>query len=96
MTMLTALKTTLLDKGNNICTDEEYSDFLELKGFNAADDYTNEDELMLLKADFLESVLENPTKWNSYKEGQLQEDISPETIRLLVDSLRLRHTVVSS
>ena len=97
MTMVAALKTTLLDKQNNICSDEEYIDFLELNGVTATDTYTpsNKDTVMLLKADFLESILENPTKWNSYTEGQLQEDISPETIRVLIDNLRLRHTVVS-
>lgn len=95
MTMLTALKTTLLDKQNGICTDEEYADFLELNGFEPDEEYASKDALMLLKADFLESVLENPVKWNSYTEGQLQEDISPETVRLLIDTLRLRHTVVS-
>ena len=96
MTNLEAIKIAIQDKNNKIMSDDEYRSHLEFRGINPDDtfDYTQPDEIMLAKADLLEDIVAHPSKWNSYKQGEIKEEINPDQILKVAQQIRLRYKKV--
>jgi hypothetical protein len=94
MTNLKAFKVIFCDSNNVLFSDEEYSDFLAVKGFVPSGEYLPADEtkLYLCKADLLESIVTNPKRFQANRQGSIYEEVDLPTIAEEAKKIRLRFT----
>ena len=96
MTNLQAFKVQMLDEENKLLDDDGYASFMEMYGFTSSETYSvsSFSDMMLMKADLLESITANPTKLASYSAGNYSEQFTKDLLLQLAKTLRARFKVV--